>query len=393
MSTQKDRAFKPAWRKIAGAAVLCATLFIGQQGFASAASGTATNVAAPAAQAACTPSGITTGNVNMRTGPSTNNPIITVVPINTFVNITGRNADRSWYQIVFNGQQGWVSVQFLRVSCVQGVPVVNAGIQPPVTGPEPIPPTSNVVTFTASASTINFGQCTVLRWSVPVGGVVLLSYGAMQTPVQLAGTQQVCPTLSTRFYLQVDNGGSRQFFPTDITVVNPQNPANFRSNAYIVTPGQCPTLSWNVENVQGVFLFENNRNPQGVAGNATRQVCVNQSTNFALRVVDNQGRATLTPLTINILNTPPANVVFIATPNTVGAGQCAQLQWIAGNARSVNLLDSSTGSNTRVGNWGDVQVCPSRNAVYTIRAVLADGSVVDRQQTVNVSAAIATPIP
>jgi uncharacterized protein YraI len=389
MSAKHPRTLKHTASLIAGAVALCAALIAGSSGLASAA-----GVTAPAAQADCTPSAITTANVNMRTGPGTTNPIITTLPANAFVAITGRNADRSWYQVVFNGQQGWVSAQFLRVTCVQGVPVINTpGIQPPVAGPEPIPPTSNAVVFTASAATINFGQCTVLSWSVPVGGQVLLSYGAMQTPVQPAGTQQVCPTLSTRFYLQVDNAGSRQFFPVDITVVNPYNPANFRSNAYVVTPGQCPTLSWNVENVSAVFLFENNRNPQGVAGNATRQVCVSQPTNFALRVVDNQGVSYLTPLTINVLNAPAGNVVFIATPTNVTAGQCTQLQWIAGNARSVNLLDTSTGSNTRVGNWGDIQVCPSRTATYTIRAVRMDGSTVERSQTVNVGAAVPTPIP
>jgi hypothetical protein len=130
-----------------------------------------------------------------------------------------------------------------------------------------------------------------------------------------------------------------------------------------------------------------------VAGNATRQVCVSQPTNFALRVVDNTGASYLTPLTINIQNAPPANVVFLATPTNVTAGQCAQLQWIAGNARSVNLLDSSTGSNTSVGSWGDIQVCPSRTATYTIRAVLANGQTVDRSQTVNVGPAAPTPIP
>ena len=82
---------------------------------------------------------------------------------------------------------------------------------------------------------------------------------------------------------------------------------------------------------------------------------MSQPSNFALQVTDNTGATYLTPLTINILNAPPANVVFIATPTTVSAGQCTQLQWIAGNARSVNLLDSSTGSNTSVGSWGDVR--------------------------------------
>jgi uncharacterized protein YraI len=290
---------------LTSAASLCATLAIGGAGQALAA-----GPAAPLAQADCTPSAITTTNVNMRTGPGTNFPIIRTLPATAFLTVTGTNADSSWFQVVFNGEQGWVIARYLITSCVAGVPVIVTPGLPATPAPVPVPPATGNVTFTASASTINFGQCTVLRWNVPSANQVLLSTGALQSPVQLAGTQQVCPSLSTRFYLQVDTAGNRQFFPLDITVVNPYNPANFRSNAYVVTPGQC-----------------------------------------------------------------------------------TQLQWIAGNTRSVNLLDSSTGSNTTVGNTGDIQVCPSRTAVYTIRAVLATGAIEEQSQTVTVAAAPATPIP
>ena len=388
MNKSHSHSFRSAWRYVAGAVMLCAALVAGSHTQASAA-----GIAAPAAQTDCTPSAVTTASVNMRTGPGTTFPIIRVLPPGALVTVTGRNTDRSWYQVVFNGEQGWVSADFLRVSCVQGVPVVNTTTPPPAPTPAPPPPATGNVVFTASATTINFGQCTVLQWNVPSANQVLLSTGALQSPVQLAGTQQVCPTLTTRFYLQVDSNGNRQYFPQDITVVNPYNPANFRSNAYTVTPGQCPTLAWNVENVNGVFLFVNNTQAQGVSGNSSRQVCVSQPSNFGLRVVQNDGTSTLTPLTINVVGQQPGNVVFIATPTTVAPGECTQLQWIAGNARTVNLLDSSTGSNSVVGNVGDVRVCPSRSATYTIRAVLPNGTTTEQSQTVNVVAAAPTPIP
>jgi uncharacterized protein YraI len=372
--------------RTAGAALLCAALTFGGHNHVTAAS-----LSAPAAQADCTPSAITTTNVNFRTGPGTNFPIIKTLPATALLTVTGVNAARTWYQVVFNGEQGWVIERYLRLSCVGSVPVIGATTPAPTPAP-PAPPTGNVI-FTANATTINFGQCAVLRWNVPAANQVLLSTGALQTPVQLAGTQQVCPSLSTRFYLQTETNGGRQVFPQDITVTNPYNPANFRSNAYTVRPGECPTLSWNVENVNGVFLFENNRQAQGVAGNATRQVCVSQPSNFALRVVGNDGRSTLTPLTINVVDRQPANVVLIANPAAVPPGGCAQLQWIAGNARTVNLLDTSTGSNTRVGGVGDVQVCPSRTATYTIRAVLPTGAVAEQSQTVTVANLAPTPIP
>jgi hypothetical protein len=39
------------------------------------------------------------------------------------------------------------------------------------------------------------------------------------------------------------------FVQREIMVVNPQNPANFRSNAYVLNPGLCATLSWNINDV------------------------------------------------------------------------------------------------------------------------------------------------
>jgi hypothetical protein len=110
-------------------------------------------------------------------------------------------------------------------------------------------------------------------------------------------------------------------------------------------------------------------------------------------VVYNDGQEVITPLTVNILDQPPANVQFIANPTTVQPGGCATLQWLAGNARVVYLLDSSTGSKSKVGSIGNIQVCPSKTAVYTIQATLVNGSTAQQSQTVNVAAAQPTAVP
>jgi hypothetical protein len=361
-----------------------------------AASHEATQLFQPSAQSqACTPSAITTASVNLRTGPSTNYAIIATMPPAVQVPVTGKNANGSWYQVVYNGQQGWAAAQYLLTSCVGGVPVVNAPSAPAAPTPAPTPPPAQPgVSFTASATTVPFGQCTTLYWSVQTSGQVYLGYGSMLVSVPLASSQQVCPALSTLFYLRVVEGGAGQNYPLNVTVTNnPNNPANFRSNAYVVTPGQCPTLSWNVNNVAGVYLYLNSTQAQGVAGNATQQVCVSQPSNYGLKVVYNNGQEIITPLTINILNQPPANVVLIANPTTVQPGGCTQLQWLAGNARVVYLLDSSTGSKSKVGSVGNIQVCPSKTAVYTIQATLVNGSTAQQSQTVNVAAAQPTPVP
>jgi uncharacterized protein YraI len=345
----------------------------------------------------CSPTAITRGSVNLRTGPGTNFPVILTMPPAVQVAVTGRNANGSWYQVVFNGQQGWTSAEYLLTSCVGNVPVVNTPALPTAPTPTPTPPPAQSdISFVASATSVPFGQCTTLIWNVPASASnqVFLGFGAMLVNVPFVGSQQACPAVSTLFYLRTVANGVGQNYPLDITVTgNPNNPANFRSNAYVVSPGQCPTLSWNVENVNGVFLYANSTTPMGVNGNGTQQVCVSQPSSFALRVVRNDGTSTVTPLTVNLLNQQPANVQFIANPTAIQPGQCAQLQWLAGNARTVNLLDSSTGSKSKVGGVGNIQVCPSRTAVYTIQALLLNGTTAQQSQTVNVASTAPTPIP
>lgn len=70
-------------------------------------------------------------NVNVRSGPGTNNPIIGKLPLGTVAQVTGRTPDGTdpWWQIVYpagSEQRGWVSgnPQFTSVTGAEGVPVV-----------------------------------------------------------------------------------------------------------------------------------------------------------------------------------------------------------------------------------------------------------------------------
>jgi len=54
--------------------------------------------------------------LRMRAGPSTSAAVVTVIPLNTYLPILGRNARRTYLKVNYNGTVGWVSVFYVRVT-------------------------------------------------------------------------------------------------------------------------------------------------------------------------------------------------------------------------------------------------------------------------------------
>jgi uncharacterized protein YgiM (DUF1202 family) len=81
---------------------------------------------------------ITAGVLNVRRGPGTNYPVIGQLQENDIVEISGKNADSSWLQIVYpTGTigQGWIFASYAQVSgSLASIPVVEA---PPPPTPTP----------------------------------------------------------------------------------------------------------------------------------------------------------------------------------------------------------------------------------------------------------------
>ncbi|OAP40733.1 peptide-binding protein [Sinorhizobium glycinis] len=59
--------------------------------------------------------GFATANVNMRSGPSTRYPAVTIIPVGESVEIHGCLADRPWCDVSFYGGRGWVAGQYVQV--------------------------------------------------------------------------------------------------------------------------------------------------------------------------------------------------------------------------------------------------------------------------------------
>ncbi|CTQ56662.1 hypothetical protein LP7551_05223 [Roseibium album] len=73
----------------------------------------------------------TTANLNMRTGPSTNYPVITTVPRAGGVTVFGCTADFRWCDAAFANAKGWVSGKYLSYGgngAYYGRPIPSAGV-------------------------------------------------------------------------------------------------------------------------------------------------------------------------------------------------------------------------------------------------------------------------
>ncbi len=70
---------------------------------------------------------VTTGALNVRSGPGPWYPRVTVVYQGEMVTLIGRIPSSTWYKVIANGQEGWVDAQFIRTNYpVQDLPVFRA---------------------------------------------------------------------------------------------------------------------------------------------------------------------------------------------------------------------------------------------------------------------------
>ena len=176
--------------------------------------------------------------VNVRTGPGTNFPILGTAPFGTEGEIVGRSFDGRWWVAAVPsapGGTGWVSADFVAVTDAADVPII-ASPPPPVFVPPPTPTPAPTPTrppaatatpapqmsFSASPTTIDQGQCSTLRWSVEnVQAVWVYPQGQpyQQYPRVGQGSEQVCPPVTTTYEMRVlQRDGSVTFQRATVTV-------------------------------------------------------------------------------------------------------------------------------------------------------------------------------
>lgn len=134
---------------------------------------------------------VTSGNLNIRSAPSSDASVITVVSQGTTLTLTGRTADSAWAQVVTpNGQLGWANASFLQIStAISTLPIIdtNATATPtstisptatPTAGATAVPTTSaSSSTATVSSGNLNVRSGPGVSFSV----ITTLSHGTAVT--------------------------------------------------------------------------------------------------------------------------------------------------------------------------------------------------------------------
>jgi len=81
-------------------------------------------------------------SLNVRTGPGTSYPTVGALAAGNSADITGRNADSSWWQISYQdapGNKAWISAKYGEARNTESVPVVEAPKPPPKPTDPPAP--------------------------------------------------------------------------------------------------------------------------------------------------------------------------------------------------------------------------------------------------------------
>jgi len=90
---------------------------------------------------ACAPVVIADDAALLRSGPGTDYDEIAVMPRGSPLDITGRNAGGAWFQVTFDGQQGWVFGELVAAQCAgDDLPVID--VPRPTPPPPPTPETA-----------------------------------------------------------------------------------------------------------------------------------------------------------------------------------------------------------------------------------------------------------
>jgi hypothetical protein len=83
---------------------------------------------------------VATRTVNVRAGPGTNYDVLGSLPANTPLAVTGRNSERSWWQVRLSADEsGWVAASVVEEQGVRDVPLAQAPPTPTFV-PQPTPP-------------------------------------------------------------------------------------------------------------------------------------------------------------------------------------------------------------------------------------------------------------
>jgi len=325
--------------------------------------------------------------VNIRSGPGVNFPVIAAARDGDEGEIVGRDAGSRWWAAAIPSLPdgiGWVSADFVIATNVENVPVIEVAPPPvvPPTAPPPATPTpvpaatatpSAQISFSADRTAINQGECVTLRWDVQnVQAVWVYPRGQNfeYFPRAGQGSELVCPPATTTYEMRVlQRDGSVVIREVTLNVTPTAQPQiSFWADRTTINQGECARLHWDVQNVQGVWVY-----PQGQrydrfprVGQDSERVCPNSTTTYEMRVLQRDGSTVFRTVTINV------NAAPTPTPVPAPVNPLAGTRWDAVNINdgsSLTTLIGGTSATVDFGGNGQVTGnagCNTFNAPYSV---------------------------
>ncbi|HSG18681.1 MAG TPA: transporter substrate-binding domain-containing protein, partial [Anaerolineae bacterium] len=191
--------------------------------------------------------------------------------------------------------------------------------------------------------------------------------------------------------------------PTPLPTQTPAPGISFSASPETIQQGQCTTLSWNTQNVDSVYLYEQGEDWRAhqVPESGTVTACPPTNTTYELRVVLNDGSVEVRTVTVFVTpNTavPQITRFTVDPPDQIAAGQCVTIRWtVEGAVSTVNIGRSGVVIWPNAPFGGTMQDCPPGlgQQFYTIEA-MGPGGTSQASWTINVvdsSTAVPTSTP
>lgn len=143
--------------------------------------------------------------------------------------------------------------------------------------------------FRADQTQLQPGQCTWLRWDVDGINAIYFFDGVGEAGVGGHDARQVCPGATSTYRLRIiTQQNTEEHYALTVNVAS-NAVVNFWADHASLSPGQCTTLRWRVENVNAVYL-NTGAGDEGQIGQGERQVCPGATSTYYLRVIHRDGR-------------------------------------------------------------------------------------------------------
>lgn len=252
---------------------------------------------------------------------------------------------------------------------------------------------ADILRFEADPAVIAPGESTTLHWETMGASRVRIAEvggGTLYDGQDATGSRPITPAQSTSYEITIEGDESGPKTQTaDVLVGAPPRIVAFTANPAQVTEGAATTLSWQVENADGIVLHDQTGaivvpNPMPSGSTSVNLTADDMFTLIASNAIGNAQQA------VGVTVVPPGSpriLAFTASPATLPGPGTTQVRWETADTDTVRLLVAGTEvSEFPGGASGTYDVSLSQTSMLTL---VAENDDERTEQTVTVT--VGTP--